>query len=166
MMLWHVAGSFQKVEMSNTTHSLAPFNPSLSTTVKLVVDGWAIVKEQRIKFTLPRVSFKDILSKLTTLKLSLFPDKKFHCPVIRVGGIGIVIRGHDMTHRSVLIIYNQLFFIARSLLIIHDMMQQSVPIIYDKQHFIATIATFHAWSVENNLWSLISRARCPQTIKI
>ena len=90
MMLWHVAVSFQKMEMSDTTHSLPPFNPSLSTSVKLIVDGWTIVKEQQIKFTLPRVSFKDILSKLTTLRLSLFPDKKFHCPVIRVDNIGIV----------------------------------------------------------------------------
>ena len=64
-------------------------------------------------------------------------------------------KGHDMTHRSVLIIYDLQFFIAWSPLIMHDMMQQSVLIIYDKQYFIATITTFHAWSVKNHLWSLI-----------
>ena len=67
----------------------------------------------------------------------------------------IRVRGHDMTHRSVLIIYDQQFFIAWSPLIMYDMMQQSVLIIYDKQYFIATITTVHAWSVKNHLWSLI-----------
>ena len=50
-------------------------------------------------------------------------------------------RGHDMMHRSVLIIYDHQFFIAWSPLIMHDMMHRSAVVIYDQQCFIVTITT-------------------------
>ena len=56
--------------------------------------------------------------------------------------INVFHRGHDMMHRSVLIIYDHQFFIAWSPLIMHDMMHRSAVVIYDQQCFIVTITTF------------------------
>ena len=65
-------------------------NSQLSARVQLVVDGWRKAKEEQIFFTQPGVYFKDIFLQLDALKLSLFPEEKFHVPVSKVEDFGIV----------------------------------------------------------------------------
>ena len=56
--------------------SLTPFNPNISTRVKLVVD---IFQEERVVFSLPRVSFKDLHTKLKE-----FAFEVWACALIKI----------------------------------------------------------------------------------
>ena len=70
--------------------SIQVSNPQLSARVQVVVDGWKRAKEGQIFFTQPGVYFKDMFLQLDALKLSLFPEEKFHIPVSIVEDFEIV----------------------------------------------------------------------------
>ena len=47
------------------------------TWVKLVVDNW--FQEERVVFSLPRVFYEDLHSKLKESTFEVLPDRKFKC---------------------------------------------------------------------------------------